>query len=445
MDLFSKPPVHKKTDEPLASRMRPKTLDELLGQEHLVGKDTPLRRTIEQDNLSSMILWGPPGSGKTTLAYIISKITSAHFHQFSAVTAGVADVRKATSEAKARRDYQGEKTILFVDEVHRFNKAQQDAFLPFVEDGTIALIGATTENPFFEVNSALLSRCKLYQLRPLTFDDVRAIVQRALNDEERGLGKYKSEIEENAVNFIANIADGDGRVALNALELSVLATKPDEKGTRKVTLETVQQATQKRSLTYDKNGDAHYDTISAFIKSMRGSDPDAALYWLARMIAGGEDPRFIARRMVICAAEDVGNADPQALMVATAAAHAVEYVGMPEAQIPMAQAAAYIASAPKSNAAYLGISSALSDVENLPNEPVPVHLRDASYRGAKRLGHQKDYKYPHNFKDHYLEQTYVPENIKGKTYYEPTDQGEEAKIKEGLRKLRGKEGERREA
>lgn len=419
---------------PLAYRMRPPSLDEFVGQEHIVGPDTILRRAIEEDTLTSLIFWGPPGSGKTTLALIIANLTKSNFLRFSAVTSGIAEIRKVMKEAKEKWSLYNQKTILFIDEIHRFNKLQQDAFLPFLEDGIIILVGATVENPYFEVNKALLSRSKIYQLHLLSYKEIEQIIKRALSDKERGLGRYKVRLEEKAKKHIINLANGDARVALNALEIATLATKPDRKGERYISLRVAEEAVQKRSLTYDKDGDSHYDIISAFIKSMRGSDPDAALYWLARMIYAGEDPKFIARRMVIQAAEDVGNADPLALVVATAAFQAVEYVGMPEAQIPLAQAAIYISCAPKSNAVYLGINKALSEVKNLEAESVPIHLRDASYWGAKLLGHQKDYKYPHNFLGNFIEQQYLPDNVKENTYYKPTDNGYEAKIKQRLKK-----------
>lgn len=419
---------------PLAYRMRPPSLDEFVGQEHIVGPDTILRRAIEEDTLTSLIFWGPPGSGKTTLALIIANLTKSNFLRFSAVTSGIAEIRKVMKEAKEKRNLYNQKTILFIDEIHRFNKLQQDAFLPFLEDGIIILVGATVENPYFEVNKALLSRSKIYQLHLLSYKEIEQIIKRALSDKERGLGRYKVRLEEKAKKHIINLANGDARVALNALEIATLATKPDKEGERYISLKIAEEAVQKRSLTYDKDGDSHYDIISAFIKSMRGSDPDAALYWLARMIYAGEDPKFIARRMVIQAAEDVGNADPLALVVATAAFQAVEYVGMPEAQIPLAQAAIYISCAPKSNAVYSGINKALSEVKNLEAESVPIHLRDASYWGAKLLGHQKDYKYPHNFPANFVKQQYLPDNVKNHTYYEPADNGYEAKIKQRMKK-----------
>ena len=421
---------------PLAARMRPRTLDEFIGQEQIIGPGKLLRRAIEADELRSAIFWGPPGSGKSSLAAIIARTSKSAFDNFSAVTSGVADIRKIIEKAKERTKLYGRKTILFVDEIHRFNKAQQDAFLPHVEDGTIVLIGATTENPYFEVNSPLISRSRIFRFEQLSGEQMEKIIHQALEDEERGLGTWNIAIDQDAIEHLVNIANGDARVALNALELAALTVPSNKAGKRKVTLEVAEEAIQQRALTYDKDGDNHYDVISAFIKSMRGSDPDAALYWLARMIYAGEDARFIARRMVIQAAEDIGNADPMALVVATAAAHAVEYVGMPEAQIPLAQAAIYLACAPKSNASYKGISRALKDVAEKRTDPVPIHLRDTNYRGARVLGHGKGYKYPHDFPGHWVEQQYMPEGIKTEPYYEPSENGREARIKERLEELR---------
>lgn len=428
-DLFEKA---SSKDMPLAARMRPRTLDEFSGQEHIIGPGKLLRRAIEADEIRSAIFWGPAGCGKSSLASIIAQTSKSAFENFSAVTSGVADIRKIIQIARERTKLYGKKTILFVDEIHRFNKAQQDAFLPHVEDGTIVLIGATTENPYFEVNSPLISRSRIFRFEQLSNETIRGIVQAALEDSERGLGDWNIELTDDAVEHLINIANGDARTALNALELAALTVPPDENGKRVVTLELAEEAIQRRALTYDKDGDSHYDVISAFIKSMRGSDPDAAVYWLARMIYAGEDPRFIARRMVIQAAEDIGNADPMALVVANAAAHAVEYVGMPEAQIPLAQAAIYLACAPKSNASYKAISRALKDVADRRTGPVPMHLRDTNYPGAKAQGHGKGYKYPHDFPGNWVEQDYLPENAKSQTYYEPTSNGREAKIKERL-------------
>jgi putative ATPase len=438
-DLFHEKQFEDVTNQPLAARMRPRTLDEFLGQEHILGPDSLLRAAIERDELTSIILWGPPGSGKSTLANIIAHHSKARFEPFSAVTSGVPEMRKVIQRAKEQRRATGQKTILFVDEIHRFNKAQQDALLPHVEDGTVILIGATTENPYFEVNTPLMSRSRLFKLESLSDDHIRTIVSNALTDEDRGLGKDKIQLDADALDHIVDVAEGDARSALSALELACAAVPPDPKtGAKHITLKIAEDAVQKRVLKYDKDGDNHYDTISAFIKSMRGSDPDAAVYWLARMLSAGEDPKFIARRIVIQAAEDVGNADPMALVVATAAAQAVQFVGLPEAQIPLAQAAIYLACAPKSNASYVAINKANQDVAERKGPPVPVHLRDTSYPGAKRLGHGEGYKYPHDFPGHFVEQEYLPGAEPG-TYYQPTDHGHEARFKERLRRLRGGE------
>lgn len=410
---------------PLAARMRPRTLDEFIGQEQIVGPGKLLRRAVETDEISSAIFWGPPGCGKSSLASIIAQTSKAHFENFSAVISGVAEIRKIIGVARERKRLYGTRTILFVDEIHRFNKAQQDAFLPHVEDGTIILIGATTENPYFEVNSPLISRSRIFRFENLDNAHIEMLLVRALADTERGLGNWNVQMDDDALLHIVNIANGDARTALNALEIAAL-TAPYENGVRLVTVEWAEDALQHRRLQYDKGQDSHYDVISAFIKSMRGSDPDAAVYWLARMIYAGEDARFIARRIVIQASEDVGNADPLALTVATAAAHAVEYVGMPEARIPLAQAAIYVACAPKSNAAYMAINSALSDVAAKRAEPVPIHLRDTSYSDAKKLGHGAGYKYPHDYPGHWVEQEYMPEPTE---YYRPTDNGYEKKIR----------------
>jgi len=427
------------SEMPLAARMRPRNLDEFVGQEHIVGPGKLLRRAIETDEIGSAIFWGPPGCGKSSLAAVIAETTKSLFEKYSAVTSGVADIRRVIRDATERRKLYGQNTILLVDEIHRFNKAQQDAFLPHVENGTIVLIGATTENPYFEVNSPLISRSRIFRFEQLTNEQVERIIRMALGDKERGLAGWNVEVDDEAMAHLVNIANGDARGGLNALEMAALTVPPDKKGRRRVTLEVAEEAIQQRALKYDKDGDNHYDVISAFIKSMRGSDPDAALYWLARMIYAGEDPRFIARRIVIQAAEDVGNADPMALVVATAAAHAVEYVGMPEAQIPLAQAAIYLACAPKSNASYVGISRALKDVAEKRAEPVPVHLRDTNYRGAARLGHGKGYKYPHDYPGNYVEQNYTPDGAKSQPYYEPSDNGREVEIKKRLDALRRKQ------
>ncbi|UCH36781.1 MAG: replication-associated recombination protein A [Armatimonadota bacterium] len=413
--------------------MRPRDLAGLVGQEHILGPGTWLRSAIERDEVSSVIFYGPAGTGKSTVAQIIAARTKSHWEQFSAVTSGVADVRKVMAQAAQRLAASGRRTILFIDEIHRFNKAQQDAFLPFVEDGTIILIGATTENPFFEINSPLLSRSRVLTFEPLTPEQIGAIVDRALGDAERGLGAMRVELDSQARTHLLEAARGDARVALNALEAAASLVEPDAEGKRVVAVDAVEHALQQPLLGYDKDGDKHYDIISAFIKSMRGSDPDAALHWLARMIKAGEDPRFIARRLVIHAAEDVGNADPMALVVATSAAHAVEYVGLPEAQIPLAQATIYIATAPKSNASYLGIHRAMQDVEERVPPPVPQHLRDSSYPGAARLGHGKGYRYPHDFPARIVDQEYLPGGAKSGPYYEPSESGYEREIAQRIR------------
>ena len=423
-------------DAPLAARMRPATLEEFVGQEHIVGKGKLLYRAIKSDRLSSVVFYGPPGTGKTTLAKIIANTTKSKFRQINATTAGIKDIKETVEDAKADLGMYGTKTILFVDEIHRFNKSQQDALLPHVEDGTLVLIGATTENPYFEVNKALVSRSIVFELHQLEDKDIKKLLQRALTDVEKGMGAYHAEMDEDAMNFLANTANGDARTALNALELAVLTTDPVD-GKVHITLEVAEECIQKRALNYDKDGDNHYDTISAFIKSMRGSDPDAALYYLAKMIYAGEDPKFIARRVVICASEDVGNADPHALQVAVAAMEAVNFIGMPEGRIPLAQAVSYVACAPKSNAAYLGIDKALSDVRNIRIKTVPPHLKDAHYSGAKELEHGIGYKYAHDYPNHYVEQQYLPDELVGTVYYAPTDNGVERRIKEYLRRLKG--------
>lgn len=441
MDLFELAMEERlSSTSPLALRMRPKTLEQFLGQSEIVGEGTVLRKAISQDTLSSAILWGPPGTGKTTLARIIANITKGAFVQISAVTSNVSEVRKLLKEAKDRLAMEGRKTILFIDEIHRFNKAQQDALLPAVEEGIIILIGATTENPYFEVNSPLISRSTIFRFQPLSSHDVTEILLRALRDKEQGLGREKIVLREEALQHILKVANGDARIALNTLEVAVLAASQG-KGTKTITLEIAVDASQKRAVIYDREGDAHYDTVSAFIKSMRGSDPDASLYWLARMIYAGEDPRFIARRMVIFASEDIGNADPQALLVATGAAHAVEYVGLPEARLNLAQAAIYLATAPKSNAVIAAIDSALKAVEEDELPSVPQHLRDSHYPGAKKLGHGRGYKYPHNYPSHFIPQDYLPPGLRGKKYYEPSDSGYEKKIKRYLKRLEEKKNQ----
>lgn len=417
-----------KKQAPLADRIRPETLDEFVGQEHIIGKGKILRKMLEQDKLVSMIFWGPPGSGKTTLARIVAHLVRSHFVQFSAVTSGVAEVRKVVKEARVRLKVYNRKTILFIDEIHRFNKAQQDAFLPHVEDGTIVLIGATTENPSFEVIGPLLSRVKVFVLKRLTSSEIKKILTGAIKNKERGLGRYKIELDSEALHLIIDSSNGDARVVLNALEIATETTKPDGKGICHIDVKTAREVLQSRTLLYDKAGEEHYNVISAFIKSMRGSDPDAALYWLARMIEAGEDARFIARRMVIFASEDVGNADPQALSIATAAAHAVEFVGLPEAQINLAQAATYLASAPKSNASYAGLLTAREDVKKTLNLPVPLHLRNPVTPLMKELGYGKNYKYPHSFPQAKVEQTFLPEGLENRKYYRPTQRGLEKTI-----------------
>jgi putative ATPase len=421
------------SDTPLAARMRPRTLQEFVGQESVVGPGTLLRRAIEEDRLTSVIFWGPPGSGKSTLASIIAQATKGAFENFSAVTSGVADLRKVIERAKERRKKLGQRTILFVDEIHRWNKGQQDALLPHVENGTVVLIGATTENPYFEINSPLISRSRIFRFERLTAAHVLELLKRALADTDRGLGAVEVEVDEEALQHLANISGGDARTALGALETAVQLA-PETDGIRRVTLAVAEEAAQQRALQYDKQSDEHYDTISAFIKSVRGSDPDAALYWLAKMLLAGEDPRFIARRLVILASEDIGNADPMGLVLANAAAQAVMFIGMPEARLTLAQATTYLATAPKSNASCIAIGKAMEDIREKGPAPVPAHLRDASYPGAQRLGHGQGYVYPHDHPGHYVEQEYAPESARSGPYYEPTDQGYEDKIAELMAK-----------
>ncbi|MEW6008310.1 MAG: replication-associated recombination protein A [Candidatus Omnitrophota bacterium] len=423
-------------DRPLAVRMRPVSLDEFVGQEHILAKGRLLRRSIEADRLTSVIFYGPPGTGKTSLAYCISKVTQAHFEPINAVDSNVKELRKVTQAAKLRRRNSGKKTILFIDEIHHFTKPQQDVLNPFVEDQTVILIGSTVFNPFFSLNSALLSRSLVFSLNPLTEKEITKIIQRALSDKKRGLGELDVVLEKGALDFISKISEGDARRALNALEVAVLSTETDKYGKITLTLSIMEESIQRKAVVYDRDGDAHYDSISAFIKSMRGSDPDATLYWLAKMLYAGEDPRFIARRIFICAAEDVGNAQPQALILANAAAQAVEFIGMPEARIALAQAAVFVACSPKSNASYMGIEKALEDVKSDRTMEVPKHLRDANYPGAKILGHGKDYKYAHDYEKHFVEQDYIPEK---KQYYVPTVMGYEAKIKQWLEELKREE------
>jgi putative ATPase len=409
--------------------MRPRTLEEFVGQESVVGPGTLLRRAIERDQLTSVIFWGPPGSGKSTLAQIIARTTRAAFENYSAVTSGVADIRKVIEAAKERRRKLGQKTILFIDEIHRWNKAQQDALLPHVEDGTVILIGATTENPYFELNAALLSRSRLFRLERLSTAAIRALLERALTDAERGLGRLNVHADAEALDHLAEIAGGDARNALTALEAAALAAVPDESGVRHLTLALAEEGAQARQLGYDKDGDEHYDTISAFIKSLRGSDPDAALYWLAKMLLAGEDIKFIARRLVIFASEDIGNADPMALVLANAAAQAVMFVGLPEAQLTLSQAVCYLAAAPKSNAATIAIGRATEEIRTHGAKPVPKPLRDSHYPGGKAMGHGKGYLYPHDFPGHYVAQQYLPDGVQGTPFYEPTEEGTEARIK----------------
>jgi putative ATPase len=438
MDLFSSgAEANLQKEAPLAARMRPRNLDEFVGQDEIVGPGRLLRRAIEADRLRSMIFYGPPGTGKTTLARIIANTTSACFESLNAVTAGVADIRRIISEAQERFQFYQRKTILFVDEIHRFNKSQQDALLPAVEDGTVLLIGATTENPLYEVNSPLVSRSMIFRFNSLDRDDLKLIVNKALLDQERGLADYQAEIDETALEFLVNKADGDARIALNALELAVLTTKPDpDSGKIRLTLEILADCIQQRPIVYDRDGQKHYDTISAFIKSMRGSDPDGAVYYLARMLSAGEDPKFIARRMIVHAAEDVGNADPRALLVAVAAAQALEMVGLPEAKIPMAEAAIYIATAPKSNACCSAIFKAMADVEEQENQVVPPHLRDPSHPGAARLGNGVGYLYPHDYPEGIVKQDYLPANVLNQSYYQPTDRGYEKEIRAYLKRVK---------
>ena len=424
MDLFSyMRQQSQRSESPLASRLRPETLEEVVGQEHIIGKDKLLYRAIKADQLGSIIFYGPPGTGKTTLAQVIANTTRAEFHQLNAAACGKKEMEEVVAKAKDNLGMYGRKTILFIDEIHRFNKAQQDYLLPYVEDGTVTLIGATTENPYFEVNRALLSRSRLFELKPLTREDVLKLIHRAVTDPKKGMGMYGAEIDEDAAAFLADVSEGDARAALNAVELGVLTTERNEAGKIRLTLETVQECIQRRAVGYDKNGDSHYDTISAFIKSMRGSDPDAAVYYLARMLQAGEDIRFIARRIMICASEDVGNADPMALCVAVNASLAVERVGMPEARIILSQAASYVACAPKSNAACAAIEEAWKTVEETGHPPVPVWLQDAHYAGHEELGKGIGYKYPHDYPMNYVEQQYLPDALARSRFYHPSGNG----------------------
>lgn len=433
MDLFDyMREQNQEQESPLASRLRPAKLDEVVGQEHIIGRDKLLYRAIQADKLSSILFYGPPGTGKTTLAKVIANTTSAAFLQINATSAGKKDMEEVVKKAKDNAGMYGRKTILFVDEIHRFNKGQQDYLLPFVEDGTIILIGATTENPYFEVNGALLSRSIIFELHPLSKENIKALLTRAVTDKEKGLGSYQAQITEDALEFLAEISDGDARMALNAIELGVLTTPRNQDGIILITKETATECIQKRAVRYDKTGDNHYDTISAFIKSMRGSDPDAAIYYLARMLYAGEDIKFIARRIMICAAEDVSNADPMALVVATSASQAVERIGMPEAQIILAQAVSYVASAPKSNSAVTAIGEAMEAVRSEHITSIPTHLQDAHYKSARKLGHGIGYLYAHDYPGHYVKQQYLPDELIGRKFYRPTENGQEKQIKEYL-------------
>lgn len=437
MDLFEYIGEQKKEKEsPLASRMRPTKLSEVVGQQHILGEDKLLYRAIKADKIQSLLFYGPPGTGKTTIAKVIANTTKSHFIVLNATTAGKADIIKAVESAKSELALSGKKTIIFIDEIHRFNKAQQDALLPYTEDGTLILIGATTENPYFEVNRALISRSLVFELRPLSQEDIKRIIKEAVTDVTRGLGAYHAQIDEDALEYLAIRTNGDARNALNAIELAVMTTEPSEQGKIVITVSVLEECMQKKALIYDKKGDNHYDVISAFIKSMRGSDPDATVHYLARMIAAGEDPKFIARRIVICASEDVGNADPQALVVATNAMLAVERIGMPEGRIILSQAALYVATAPKSNASYLAINQALAEVQNREVGTVPSHLRDAHYTGAEALGRGEGYLYAHNYPHHYVKQQYLPDALQDVTYYCPTEEGYEKHIGEHLKTLK---------
>ena len=437
MDLFEYMRQQNMKDEsPLASRLRPTTLDEVVGQQHIVGKDKLLYRAIKADKLSSIIFYGPPGTGKTTLAKVIANTTSAEFMQINATSAGKKDMEEVVAAAKNNQGMYGKKTILFIDEIHRFNKGQQDYLLPFVEDGTIILIGATTENPYFEVNPALLSRSVIFELKKLSTEDIRTLLLRAVNDTEKGMGSYHAQMDDDALEFLADMANGDARAALTAIELGILTTDRSEDGIIHITLDVASECIQKRVINYDKTGDNYYDTISAFIKSMRGSDPDAAVYYLARMLYAGEDVKFIARRIMILASEDIGNADPQALQVAVAAAQAVERLGMPEARIVLAQAVTYMASAPKSNSAINAIDKAMRVVQETKTPPVPVHLQDAHYKSAGKLGHGKGYKYAHDYKNHYVKQQYLPDGLTGEVFYEPSENGYEQQIRAYYKKIK---------
>ena len=437
MDIFDYArSVNSEKESPLASRLRPKTLDQVVGQEHIIGKDKLLYRAIKADKISSIIFYGPPGTGKTTLAKVIANTTSADFMQLNATVAGKKDMEDVVAKAKQNMAMSGRKTILFVDEIHRFNKGQQDYLLPFVEDGTVVLIGATTENPYFEVNSALISRSIVFELHPLSVENIKTLILRAVNDKTDGMGIYNGVIDDDAVMFLAEISNGDARTALNAVELGILTTDPAQDGKIHITLEVAQQCVQKRALKYDKSGDNHYDTISAFIKSMRGSDPDAAVYYLSRMLYAGESVDFISRRILICAAEDVGMANPQALVVANAAAQAVHQVGMPEAQIILSEAVIYVASSPKSNSACNAIFAANEVVRSTVTAKVPVHLQDAHYKGSAKLGHGIGYKYAHDYPNHYVKQQYLPDGLEDSRFYEPGDLGYEVEVKNYFKEIK---------
>jgi putative ATPase len=437
MDLFEyMREQNKETEAPLASRLRPTTLDEVVGQQHIIGKDKLLYRAIKADKLSSIIFYGPPGTGKTTLAKVIAHTTSAEFCQINATSAGKKDMEEVVAQAKNLQGMYGRKTILFIDEIHRFNKGQQDYLLPFVEDGTIILIGATTENPYFEVNGALLSRSVIFELHKLSKEDIRTLLVRAVTDSEKGLGAYHAVVDEDALDFLADVSNGDARAALTAIELGVLTTERGADGLIHITLDVASECIQKRVISYDKTGDNHYDTISAFIKSMRGSDPDAAVYYLARMLYAGEDVRFIARRIMILASEDIGNADPMAMVVAAACAQEVERVGMPESQIILSQAVTYMACAPKSNAACEAVYKAMRVVKETKTPPVPPHLQDAHYKSAEKLGHGTGYKYAHDYPNHYVKQQYLPDGLTDEVFYEPTDIGYEKKIQDHMKKIK---------
>lgn len=436
MDLFQ---YHSekilKKEAPLANRLRPETLDEFIGQNHIVGKETILYRAIKADKLTSLILYGPPGTGKTTLAKVISNTTKSIFSQINGVIANSKDIKSIIDNAKNSLSMFGEKTILFVDEIHRFNKNQQDILLPYVEDGTITLIGATTENPYFEVNKALISRSIIFKLEPLSIKEIKKIIINAMKNKEKGLGYINSKIDDDALEFIANVSNGDARIALNSIELAILTTDKDKNGCININLKIAEQCIQKRALNYDKNGDNHYDNISAFIKSMRGSDPNASVYYLAKMLYAGEDPKFIARRIIICASEDVGNADPRALQIAVSAAQAVDFVGMPECKIILSQAVCYIASAPKSNSSYMAINNAFYDVENTKVNSIPNHLKDCHYNSAKEIKNGIGYKYVHNYNKNFINQQYLPDELLNRVYYKPSDNGYEKNIKKWLKFL----------